>query len=357
MKIIKHDQNNFDFLRFVAACLVIIAHSCGLTGNGVSYTAILTKGQLSGNIPTYTFFMISGYLIVPGYLRTKNVFEYILLRGLRIFPALIVVVLLTVILVGPIVTTASLSNYFSAGSTYTYFKNILLYPMQFDLTGFNSNSATLFNTAVNGSLWTLRYTFTCYLSIAVLGIFRLLNKYVILLMFILSLFFNLSFVPIFHPGEHVWLHPLVWKITESCYLSIHLVSKYFCYFYAGAVFYMYKNSIVYNYKYLLASIIIIIVSCMYGQQLNILLPLFGTYIIFYIAFGKNIKLHNFGKYGDFSYGIYIYGFLIQQLVIMAFHGKMSNTLNFLISLPIAIICGVLSYYLVEKPCMSFKKYI
>lgn len=85
------------------------------------------------------------------------------------------------------------------------------------------------------------------------------------------------------------------------------------------------------------------------------MPTCGAYLLFSFAFSKTIRLYNFGKYGDFSYGIYLYGFLIQQLVIRAFHGQMSNTLNYMILLPIAILCGVLSYKLVEKPCMDLKK--
>lgn len=79
--------------------------------------------------------------------------------------------------------------------------------------------------------------------------------------------------------------------------------------------------------------------------------------MFYFAFSKNINLNNFGKFGDFSYGIYIYGFLIQQLVIMAFGGKISNTLNYIISLPITICIGFISYHLIEKRFMNLKKYI
>lgn len=79
-------------------------------------------------------------------------------------------------------------------------------------------------------------------------------------------------------------------------------------------------------------------------------------LVFFV-FSDKVKLYGFGKHGDFSYGIYLYGFLVQQLVILAFHGQMSNTLNYVITLPIAIVCGVLSYKLIEYPCMQLKNKI
>lgn len=358
MNPIKHNNNNFDFLRFIAAVAVIVYHSCAVTGNGPLYFYILTKGQLAlGDLSVYVFFMISGYLIVGSYLRLNNVFKYLLLRSLRIFPALIVVILLTVFLIGPIITKVPLNTYFHTPLTYTYLKNIFLYPMQYALTGFDTKASSSQDLAINGSLWTLSYEFTCYLTIALFGVFRLLNKYTIILLFVLSLFLKLAFIPVFHPGEHIWLHVWLWKITEFAHLSLESISKFFCYFYAGSLFYIYKDKIVYSYKYALIAAFIIFVCCVAGHELDLILPLFGTYLVFYIAFNEKIKLHNFGKYGDFSYGIYIYGFLIQQLVVLAFHGKMDNTINYLISIPIAIICGILSYHLIEKPCINLKKYI
>lgn len=353
----RHDENNFDFLRFLAANLVIVRHSVPLTGNGISYAVKLTNHQTSlGAICVEIFFIISGYLISSSYIRLNNIFKYLLFRVLRIFPALVVVILITVFIVGPIVSRVPINIYFTSATTFHYLKCILLYPMQYNLTGFNTHAVTEYNTAVNGSLWTLSLEFTCYLFIGILGFCKVLNKYTTFFIAGISLFLFVNFTTIFHPSENVFLYQKIWAISN--FLDILLIEffRLTCYFFMGSFVYFIKDTIVYNWKWLLFSFIIVFLSCKAASGLNIALPLFGTYILFYLAFSKKIKLQNFGKYGDFSYGIYIYGFLIQQLLIMAYHGKMSNTLNYLIALPIAVGMGVFSYHLVEKPCMKLKKY-
>lgn len=74
---VSHRVNNFDFLRFVAASLVIISHSSALTGNGAEPFALLTKGQETfGGLAVGVFFIISGYLICASYIKTQNIFKY-----------------------------------------------------------------------------------------------------------------------------------------------------------------------------------------------------------------------------------------------------------------------------------------
>lgn len=82
----KSRYNNFDFLRFVAASLVIISHSSDLTGNGVEWFALITRQQESfGGFAVSLFFLISGYLISASYIKSQNVFKFFYARILRIF--------------------------------------------------------------------------------------------------------------------------------------------------------------------------------------------------------------------------------------------------------------------------------
>jgi len=85
-----------------------------------------------------------------------------------------------------------------------------------------------------------------------------------------------------------------------------------------------------------------------------MLPFFGAYVILYICLSSTIPLQKFGKYGDFSYGVYIYAFPIQQLVRL-YHGENLNPWsNSLLSIPLILICAVLSWKLVEHPCLQLK---
>jgi len=88
------------------------------------------------------------------------------------------------------------------------------------------------------------------------------------------------------------------------------------------------------------------------------LPLFGTYILFYLAFHPRLKLHNFGRYGDMSYGIYLYAWPIQQLVLQHLGGGLGkNKVSRLIlcAMVLLLTCGMalLSWHAVEKPVLDF----
>ena len=194
----RHSVNNFDFIRLVAALLVIEGHSFALSDiNLIEPFSRLVKSTYSGEIAVDIFFLISGYLITKSYLSSGDLFKYVLSRVLRIMPGLMVCCLLTVFLIIPLVfylTETLPNNYFHQLSTYKYLYNILLYPLQFTINGI-SFSKGVFGDAINGSLWTLSYEFTCYIMIAVLGIIRLLKKETVIIIFTMSYIISICQFP------------------------------------------------------------------------------------------------------------------------------------------------------------------
>ncbi len=345
-------QNNFNFLRFIAACLVIESHTVQLTGNGVLYIYNFTGGQEDiGSACVNIFFVISGFLITASYLKTANIFAYLWARVLRIFPALIVVVILTTFVIGPWISKLPLKTYFSTDSTYEYLKTILLYPIRWTVPGFDSlapGSHHRYN--INGSLWSLSFEFTCYLLIGFLGIVRLLRKEIILFLALFVLMMYCNYDNFAKPNHHVYI---LW-LFHKCYQPLDILLKELSYFCMGAVYFFYKDKIVLKLKYVLLASLLIIIASYLQLGLSLIEPICLTYIVFFIAFSSRVKLYNFAKYGDFSYGIYIYGFLIQQVLIYLFNGKMNNVLNLLLSVPIAILCGFISWHLIEKRCLELK---
>jgi len=324
--------NNFDFLRFVAAISVIIAHSVPLTGNGHDIINFLTNGQMNlGSLAVDIFFAISGYLITASYLKQNNLTQYIIARLLRIFPALIVFVLIMIFMIGPIISNQSILSYFSSKLTYTYLKNITLYLHQYELTGFDALSSTAERYSTNGSLWTLRVEFSLYIVVAILGYCKLLNKFTVCVIFIMSFFITF--------------------IAKDSYLIIFFNLSTI--FFGGSIFYLYRKNIKFN-KYPLTPILILLGSCILGMGLVQCVQTVGIYIIFQFALSQDIHLHKFAKYGDFSYGIYIYGFPIQQILIHLNNGQMSNIANFMLAVPMAIFAGFISFHIIEKPCMRLK---
>ena len=79
----------------------------------------------------------------------------------------------------------------------------------------------------------------------------------------------------------------------------------------------------------------------------IVVPALG-YATFYIGFSDRMKLHDFGKNGDFSYGTYLYAFPIQQMLQAEFRGTIDLTTYSVASLALSLMAGVASWHLVEK---------
>ncbi len=331
-------KNNFDIIRFFAASLVMVTHACFLANGAGSYEplAALTHQVTFGGLAVNIFFVISGFLITMSFLRAKSLWQFLKARILRIFPALIFVVFFTVFILGPVVTSLGTADYFSRPETYRYLKNITLYYTIFDLPGVFINNVYPF--AVNGSLWTLWYEFVMYLIIAGLGVTKLLRyKSVSVLLF--SLFLVLSFLD--YSGGY-WF-------TNIQFIRLAL------YFFAGTCFYLYREKIALTHLYAIVAVILLSIGTYYGYM-DESFAVFGSYLIFYLSLGPVPKFTNFAKYGDFSYGIYITSFPIQQLVVQLFHNEMTAVQNFMIAFPVTIVCSFISWHLIEKNALKLKKY-
>lgn len=324
-------KNNLDFIRFVAAVLVIFSHAYPLTtgNNGSELFAVLTNGQMTfGHLAVITFFIISGFLITQSFDRSKDIVKFMKARILRIFPGLIVVVFLAAFVLGPFFTTLSLKDYLFNYQTLQYLTTISLYWIHYDLPGVFQNN--VYPVAVNGSLWTLYYEFVFYIVVGVLGVSRLLNKWVLIVGFVVcTILFYLS--------------------IGSEYVNLF---RYFC---AGMLFYVYRKKIILNFWLAILSLVLLLISVEFGY-LKFFFPIFGSYLIFYFAYQSKVNLHNFGKYGDFSYGIYIYAFPVQQIVTYYYGEGITPLTNFLISLPFTLIFAVLSWHLVEKYALRLKNF-
>ncbi|MEO6928213.1 MAG: acyltransferase family protein, partial [Casimicrobiaceae bacterium] len=161
-----HPVNNFDLLRLFAALLVFWFHALAFTGRPPPF---LFSWVTPGPLGVYIFFLISGYLVSRSWDADPHATRFLMRRALRIFPALVVLVLLTALLLGPALTTLPLRDYFRNVSFRQYFYNIALL-MNYGLPGVFADARMPY--AVNGSLWSLPVEFTLYLTLLLLGIAR-----------------------------------------------------------------------------------------------------------------------------------------------------------------------------------------
>ena len=155
--------NNFDFVRCLAAFLVIWGHSAALLGLPVTSM----WGVAISEIGVMIFFAVSGYLITESWLRDPRLLPFFLKRSLRIFPALIGCVIVCACVIGPFATSLPIGDYFSSPVFVDFFKNIVLLPRYSLPSVFEHNT---YRYAVNGSLWTLPVEFFCYCSVAAFAV-------------------------------------------------------------------------------------------------------------------------------------------------------------------------------------------
>ena len=137
MKIDTHQESNqFNFLRFFAAFLVFFGHGYVLIGSHPN--TVLTH-----SLGVYIFFAISGYLISMSWDKDPSLIRFFIRRSTRIFPALIVCILLSVFILGPVLTTLTIKEYFSNYATLFYLSNIFLFVSYYLPGVFEHNSVLM----------------------------------------------------------------------------------------------------------------------------------------------------------------------------------------------------------------------
>src|SRR5215213_3445470 len=264
--------NNFDALRFFLAILVVFSHSIPLTSvAGVDPLEWLSGGTTYlGDQAVNSFFIISGYLITASWIRSSNLLSYFQKRVLRIYPGFIAVSLICLLIVGPI-GAANVSHYFQdlplLGSALNIgLLNKLENPPVFSYLPYPDQ--------LNGSLWTIKIEFECYILVAILGMAGILRRRrAIAGLFVICL---LLYTALAIPSLAAML-PVVQKLAR---VQSHF--QFGAHFLAGAVFYLYRDTIPVSRRFLAIASLGLLVA-MLAQVLSVFTPFFATYILFYLA--------------------------------------------------------------------------
>lgn len=336
MQTLTHRTNNFDFLRLTAAIAVVLSHQFALSGLP---EPLVFEYQTLGGYAVMVFFSISGYLIASSWDREPVVEKFLFKRLLRIWPGLACTVVICGIVLGPLVTTLPLKDYFTSSVTRGFFETLFFHVKPF-LPGVFPKSPVAY--VPNGVLWTIPIEFRCYLYLAVLGLIGILRKRWILMSLLIV-------VSLWYYGIHD--AEAVFHRTHSHIFEI----EYATFFFSGAALYYFRDTW-YGTK---NSLVLAAACCLAGG----IAYYFGHKLIcaflvtpsLAVLFGTACTpvVHRFGRFGDLSYGVYIYAFPIQQTVIWLFPG-MGYLEHLAIALPLVFFMAALSWHLVEKIALQYK---
>lgn len=283
------------------------------------------------------FFALSGFLVSGSKLRTPSLITFLVLRVIRLFPALAVEVLLSALILGPIVTTAPLRDYFLSRQFATYFGNLVGW-VHFYLPGVFTNNPM--PGIVNSPLWTLPFELESYLLLSlvvILGAFARGHR--ILVLFVgatagvaaYNLYFGINGTP---PGG------VNGRVLVLC-------------FFAGMLMCLYRNVIPSNGWIALGTAVLSVVL-LRNKYTVYLAPIPAAYFTVYLGL-LNPKRTIVVNSGDYSYGTYIYAYPIQQTAALLLGVANSWLLNVSIALPVTIIFALMSWHFVEKPFQRVKK--
>jgi peptidoglycan/LPS O-acetylase OafA/YrhL len=334
LNILKREKNNFEILRLIAASAVIVGRSRPITGDKKSRDLVLSilHFDYSGSLAVKFFFLLSGLVVTNSLLTNSDLRRFLVARVARIFPALVIVLIISTYIIGPLLTSDPIYTYLSDHATVKYIYNNIILRTEFVLPGVFTDTP---QKSVNGAIWTIPMEFFCYVILAILGAVGLSKN---------RLIFSLIAVVL---GSTVLIKPEVLALFG-------LPMEYYqmmVFFAIGTLIAIWKDKVLINLEVMAA---LLIATYVFRHT-----PAF-SYIVCTTIFSVAIWIStlpivlNFRLPGDYSYGTYLAGWPIQQLVYVAFP-HMGAVSNWVISLPIAIAFGAVSWHVIEKPAMKFGK--
>lgn len=338
--------NNFDFLRLALSVLVIFSHSYPL-GTGSETAEPLnrwTHGQMTfGAIAVDLFFIMSGYLITASAVRSRGLGDFLVKRVRRIYPAFAMNSLLTLLVVVP------LAGGHLAGSPEhkaAYWSLQVLRLQEFRT--FQSFASNPFPIVVNGSVWSISYEFWCYIGIAMLSFAGLLRReWFLLLCFLAAWMVGI----VFQAEGWIWSGGLLRSLLGVPEIWARLLPFYL----GGTVFYLFRDRIRWNGWAALGCVAALLAASFFPLGWVTVFPLVGPYVTFFIAFHPVPVLQDVGRFGDFSYGTYLYAFPMQQLLMEALGHTVTPWILFGMATPLTLLLAIGSWYGVERHLLASKR--
>lgn len=341
-------DNNFSVIRLTATLFVFMGHMGEILGMSPPYLGALPIHELG----VMLLFLISGYLITQSWLSDPHPLRFAVRRFFRFWPPFAVMVLIMVFVTGPLLSDLGVQGYFHSWYK-SYLENLRFY-MVYAQPGVFTDLPLA--NATNGSLWTMPVEAVLYivtpLLLTLLRVksrsrtsFRLMGG-----LTAVTVGFDLC-LRTFFAGSAAVFYGTNWIA------AFHLITIYVI-----GMFYTYEEV----RKYLnlqvgcVAMLLLLFTQIVSDPLQHLLLYLVYPYFIFSFVFAPKPLFKNFSRKIDLSYGIYLYGFFFQQLLV-SWQQRNGNDLGYMgtfgLSLLLTLAASVLSWYLVEKPSQQFGRFL
>jgi peptidoglycan/LPS O-acetylase OafA/YrhL len=346
----------FDFARIALAFGVLAWHSPELVSGDRDYDQPPFWIFNYGILPM--FFALSGFLVAASAQRL-SFRAFFVNRGLRILPALAVEITLSALVLGAIFTALPLGQYFSAPKFWTYFLNITGW-VHYRLPGvFEANP---YAEIVNGSLWTVPHEMACYVVMALVIVSGLMRRPLVLLGFVVLYVMagTLAQYLSLDVNSHQWaLRKFVYVAQALDFHSgrnLYLVPS-FCF---GILLYAGRDSIAHS-RTVAAGLLLGMVGLgvigngqwwNFGPLTLLVCPALA-YLVVYCGLSPMPKLPFFSR-GDYSYGVYLYAFPIQQALIAAFPAAWTWQSHLAVSALATTMFAYFSWHCIEKPTLRLR---
>lgn len=336
----------FDAMRLLFATLVLLSHAAELTDGNFSrelLSRFTHSGVSFGLFGVEGFFLLSGFLIAGSWERGPHLWPFLRRRILRIVPGYLVAALLSTLAVGLLAPAAP---HFFTHLRGQFLASLLLLGSPVTPPVLPGQPYAL----VNGALWTIAYEFRCYLFVAVVGLLAPPRKR----LWWLGASVVLIVLHIARPFQQLLVHHPLPPALQPLFGYPQSDVRLFMVFLVGGCFFFFRQEIVFRPRYaLLAALFILAVEFFHTRQLELALVLGGSYLLFYLGQRSSSWLRLPAHLPDISYGVYLYGWPIEVLLIWFLHP--SPWIVFLLATPACLLGGWLSWTFVELPFMRLQR--
>ncbi len=332
-------STGFDYLRVGLSLAVVLWHTVVIC-YGADIQGQVFTGPLHPFIASILpmFFALSGFLVCGSLERCRTLISFLSLRALRIFPALMAEVILSALLLGPLLSALPLREYLADPALHVYFLNMLGI-IHYYLPGLFADNPL--PGVVNNQLWTVPYELDCYLLLSLLagaGIFRFKGWLKHIFPALLVLMQVVLVVQVFRNPD----------ASEIGFMGQNMV---LC-FLTGVALFKYRHIVLWHWSLAIgAAVLSVVLLRLHGGANLYVLPI--SYLTVYLGL-LTPKVPGWLKSADYSYGLYLYSFPIQQAVALI-PGTHVWYINLAISLPLAGLAAMASWHLLEKHVMAHKK--